>query len=308
MEMLRENDILSRIRKKFPKLSKGQKLLANYIVNHYDKAVYLTAAKLGQVVGVSESTVVRFANELGYEGYPKLQRALEETARTKMTSMQRVEVTEDQIEEGNVLRHVLTIDRERIKQTLDEMREDDFNQAIQYILDARRCYIIGVRASAALANFLGFYFNLMFDNVKVINSNSSTEIFENLRRINEEDVLIGITFPRYSKRTLQALSFAQTKKAKVITLTDCDQSPSLEFADVALFASTEMASVVDSLVAPLSVVNAIIVAMSLKRKDRIIDSLEQLENIWQEYQVYEDLGTNNLTSGYLKGNKDESKK
>lgn len=305
--MLRENDILSRIQAKFPELSKGQKLLATYINNHYDKAVYLTAAKLGSIVGVSESTVVRFANELGYEGYPKLQRALEETAKTKMTSMQRVEVTEDQIEEGNVLKHVLTIDRERIKQTLDEMNEADFNQAIQYILDARRCYIIGVRASAALANFLGFYFNLMFDNVKVINSNSSTEIFENLRRVTEEDVVIGITFPRYSKRTMQALSFAQAKKAKVITLTDCDQSPSLEYADVALFASTEMASVVDSLVAPMSVVNAIIVAMSLKRKDRIIDSLEQLENIWQEYQVYEDLGSNNLTSGYLKGSKNVKK-
>lgn len=305
--MLREYDILSRIQAKFPELSKGQKLLATYITNHYDKAVYLTAAKLGNIVGVSESTVVRFANELGYEGYPKLQRALEETAKTKMTSMQRVEVTEDQIEEGNVLKHVLTIDRERIKQTLDEMREDDFNQAIQYILDARRCYIIGVRASAALANFLGFYFNLMFDNVKVINSNSSTEIFENLRRINEEDVIIGITFPRYSKRTIQALAFAQFKKAKIITLTDCDQSPSLQYADVALFASTEMASVVDSLVAPMSVVNAIIVAMSLRRKDRIIDSLEQLENIWQEYQVYEDIGSNNLTSGYLKGNRDGNK-
>ena len=148
----------------------------------------------------------------------------------------------------------------------------------------------------------------MFDNVKVINSNSSTEIFENLRRINENDVMIGITFPRYSKRTLHALSFAQSQKAKVILLTDCDQSPGMEFADVALFASTEMASIVDSLVAPMSVVNAIIVAMSLKRKDRIINSLEQLENIWQEYQVYEDLGSNNLTSGYLKGNRDGKKK
>ena len=307
-EMLRENDILSRIREKFSELSKGQKLLASYISQHYDKAVYLTAAKLGQVVGVSESTVVRFANELGYEGYPKLQRALEEIARTKMTSMQRVEVIEDQIEAGSVLKHVLTIDRERIKQTLDEMQEDHFNQAIQYLLDARRCYIVGVRASAALANFLGFYFNLMFDNVKVINSNSSTEIFENLRRINEDDVMIGITFPRYSKRTLHALSFAKSQKAKVILLTDCDQSPGMVFADVALFASTEMASIVDSLVAPMSVVNALIVAMSLKRKNRIIDSLEQLENIWQEYQVYEDLGSNNLTSGYLKGNRDGKKK
>lgn len=285
--MYQQNDLVNRIEKKYNKLSKGQKLLAKYVMEHYDKAVFLTAARLGNIVGVSESTVVRFANELGYSGYPRFQDALEELVKTKLTSIQRVEVTADHIDHAHVLRHVLHSDMDKIKTTLEGMKEEDFNRAIDYLLDAKRCYIIGVRSSASLANFLGFYFNLMFDNVKVINTNSVSEMFEHIHRVNKDDVVIGITFPRYSRRTLKGLEYAQNREAKVITITDSRQSPCVQYSDVALLARTDMASVVDSLVAPMSVINAIIVAMSLKRKDRIRESLERLESIWREYEVYE---------------------
>ncbi len=285
--MSQQNDLIKRIALQYSHLSKGQKLLADYITNHYEKAVFLTAARLGTIVGVSESTVVRFANELGYDGYPKLQRALEELVKNKLTSIQRVNVTSDRINQDQILKHVLHADMEKIKTTLEELDNDQFNQGIDYIMEAKTVYIVGVRSSAALASFLGFYFNLMFENVKLIHTNSVSEMFEQIHRISSDDVMIGISFPRYSKRTLKAMEYAQSRKSNVITITDSPISPMARFSDVTLVARSEMVSFVDSLVAPLSVINAIIVAISMRKKDTIVESLEQLENIWTEYQVYE---------------------
>ncbi len=287
--MHRQNDLIKRINESYSKLSKGQKLLANYIIDHYEKAVFLTAAKLGRIVGgVSESTVVRFANELGYDGYPKLQRALEELVKTKLTSIQRVEVTSDRIDKSHVLKSVLQSDADKIKYTLEEIDEDVFDQSVDMILNAKSIYIIGVRSCAALANFLGFYFNLVFDNVKLIHTNSVSEMFEQIYRMSEDDVVIGISFPRYSKRTLKAMEFAKTRKAGgVITITDSPLSPMIQFADCSLIARSDMASFVDSLVAPLSLINALIVALCIKKKDTVVEALENLEQIWSEYQVYD---------------------
>lgn len=285
--MHRQNDLIKRINDSYSKLSKGQKLLANYIVDHYEKAVFLTAAKLGIIVGVSESTVVRFANELGYDGYPKLQRALEELVKTKLTSIQRVEVTSDRIDKSHVLKSVLQSDADKIKYTLEEIDEAVFDQSVEMILKAKTIYIIGVRSSAALANFLGFYFNLVFDNVKLIHTNSVSEMFEQIYRLHEDDVVIGISFPRYSKRTLKAMEFAKSRKADVITITDSPLSPMIQFADCSLIARSDMASFVDSLVAPLSLINALIVALCIKRKDTVVEALGNLEEIWSKYQVYD---------------------
>lgn len=282
-----KNDLIRRINEKYPKLSKGQKLLANYILKHYEKAVFLTAAKLGAIVGVSESTVVRFANELGYDGYPRLQRALEELVKTKLTSVQRMEITSGRIDHDRVLKSVLQSDAEKIKDTLDEIDETTFNASIDMILNARNIYILGVRSCASLASFLGFYFNLIFDNVKLIHTNSVSEMFEQILRMNEEDVVIAISFPRYSKRTLKAIEFAHSRNTKVITITDSELSPLTQYADYNLLARSDMASFVDSLVAPLSLINALIVSLSLKKKDQIKNSLVELERIWTDYDVYD---------------------
>ncbi len=293
--MKNQNDLIQRINENMPRLSKGQRLLANYILNHYEKAVFLTASKLGKIVGVSESTVVRFANELGYDGYPKLQRALEELVKTKLTSVQRIEVTSDRLENQHVLKSVLQSDAEKIRLTLEEIDEEDFDKAVDAILEAKRVYILGVRSSASLASFLGFYMNLMFDNIKLIHTNSVSEMFEQIHRLGPEDVVIGISFPRYSKRTLKAIEFAHTQKATVISITDSPLSPMTQYADYNLLARSDMASFVDSLVAPMSLINALIVALSMKKKTEIKESLEHLEKIWTKYQVYDTNEDSNLT-------------
>ena len=283
-----KNDLIHRIRKNMPKLSKGQKLIANYILEHYEKAVFLTAAKLGSIVGVSESTVVRFANELGYDGYPKFQDALEELVKSKLTAMQRLEVTTDRINTNEVLKSVLQMDEEKIRYTREQIDNEAFNQAVEKIIGAKTIYVLGVRSCAGLASFLGFYLNIIFDNIKVINTNSISEMFEGIHRIDEKDVVIGISFPRYSKRVMKCLELAQSKKATVIAITDSYISPIASYSDYALIGCSEMVSFVDSLVAPLSIINAIIVAISLRKKDEISVNLEKLENIWVEYEVYDD--------------------
>ena len=286
-KMHRQNDLIRRINENYSKFSKGQKLLANYIIDHYDKAVFLTAAKLGTIVGVSESTVVRFANELGYDGYPKLQRALEELVKNKLTSIQRMEVTSDRIDKSHVLKSVLQSDAEKIKHTMEEIDYKVFDQAVDMILSGRNIYILGVRSCASLAGFMGFYFNLVFDNVKLIHTNSVSEMFEQIYRIGPEDVVIGISFPRYSKRTLKAMEFARSRNAKVIVITDSPLSPLIQYSNCSLIARSDMASFVDSLVAPLSVINALIVAIFINRKVDVLEALENLETIWEEYQVYD---------------------
>ena len=274
------NELLLRIKEKYKKMSKGQRRLADYVCNDYDKAVFLTAAKLGEIVGVSESTVVRFATQLGYKGYPGFQKALEELVRNKLNSIQRMEVTYGRISQSEILETVLQSDIDKIKMTLADIDHKAFDLAIDTLLNARRVYVIGIRSCAPLASFLGFYLNLVCDNVSVVDVNSSSEIFEQLIRINEHDVIIGISFPRYSMRTLKALEFASNRKAKVITLTDSVHSPMNLYSSCNLIARSDMASIVDSLVAPLSVVNALVVALCMKRQKEVVSTLETLEEIW----------------------------
>lgn len=280
------NELQMRIEEKYRDLSKGQKRVAEYVLDNYDKAVFLTAARLGEVVGVSESTVVRFATQLGYKGYPEFQKALEELVRNRLNSIQRMKVTYGRISQSQILETVLQSDIEKIKQTLNGIDHSAFNQAIDTILNARKIYVLGIRSCAPLATFMSFYLNLLCDNVIAVNTNSSSEIFEQLIRIGEEDVIIGISFPRYSQRTLKALEFASKRKAKIITLTDSAHSPINIYSSCNLIARSDMASIVDSLVAPLSVVNALIVALCMKKQEEVIGTLETLEQIWGEYQVY----------------------
>lgn len=285
--MANTNDLLNRINKHYSKMSKGQKLLATYITDNYDKAVFLTAAKMGEIVGVSESTVVRFAMSLGYKGYPEFQKALEELVRNKLNSVQRMDVTYGRISQSEILETVLKSDADKLKTTLEKIDHSAFELAVDTILSARNIYIVGIRSCAPLASFLSFYLNLMFDNVRLLHTNSSSEIFEQMVRINEEDVIIGISFPRYSMRTLKALEFANNRSAKVITITDSIHSPMNLYSSCNLIADSDMASIVDSLVAPLSVINALIVALCMKKQKEVAKTLTTLEEIWDEYQVYE---------------------
>ena len=281
-----KNELLQKIDQGYSGFSKGQKKLADFIREEYDKAAFLTAARMGEEVGVSESTVVRFATALGYHGYPDFQKALGEMVRTKLNSIQRMEVTYGRISQGEILETVLQSDIEKIKLTMAAIDQNAFELAVDTLLKARKIYVIGIRSCAPLAHFLSFYLNLICDDVTAVSTNSSSEIFEQLIRIGEEDVIIGISFPRYSMRTLKALEFASNRKAKVITLTDSVHSPMNLYSSCNLIARSDMASIVDSLVAPLSVVNALVVALCMKKQDDVITSLETLEQIWDEYQVY----------------------
>lgn len=281
------NDLITKIQSELPGFSKGQKQIARFILEHYDKAAFMTASRLGVTVGVSESTVVRFATELGYDGYPHLQRALQEMIRNKLTSVQRMEVAGDRMGGRDVLQTVLHADTDMIRVTLDEIDRDAFQGAVDALMGAKRIYILGVRSSSALASFLGFYFNLLFENVTLVHTNSVSEIFEQVLRVGPGDVLFGISFPRYSKRTLSAMKYARDRGARVIALTDSQLSPLARVADHVLLARSDMASFVDSLVAPLSVINALIVAVGMSRRDEIEQTFNKLERIWEEYDVYE---------------------
>ena len=298
---MEDYDLLINIQKKMPYLSKGQKRIANFLIEHLDKAVYLTASKLGEISGVSESTVVRFAIEMGFDGYPKLQKAIEELVRNKLTAVQRIEVTSDRIErDKNILKSVLKADSERICMTLNEIDENTFEEAVNKILSARKIYVVGGRSSASLSNFLSFYLNLMVDNVIGVNSSNVTEVFEQIYRIEETDVFIGISFPRYSQKTIKAMEYAFNKNAFTIAITDSLFSPLAKFAKNCLPAHSDMISFVDSLVAPLSVINALLVSVSVNKKDDIIKNLANLEGLWNEYQVY----TSNKSKKYIYGNTD----
>ncbi|HOQ76420.1 MAG TPA: MurR/RpiR family transcriptional regulator [Thermoclostridium sp.] len=287
------NDLINTIKEGYPSFSKGQKLIASYIIEHYDKAAFMTAARLGNEVGVSESTVVRFATELGFDGYPRLQKALREIIKSKLTSAQRLEVSSSHIDVNNVMKSVIQSDINKLRATLEEVDEESFNAAVDAILHAHRIYILGVRSSAALASFLGFYLNLIFENVRLVHTTSVSEMFEQIVNARTGDVVIGISFPRYSRRTSKALEFVSKQGATVVAITDNYASPIAKYADYTLFARSDMVSFVDSLVAPLSLINALIVAIGLKRKEQIHATLEKLETIWEEYQIYEsdDLST-----------------
>lgn len=284
--MEQTDNLLARLNEKYPALSKGQKRLAEFIADHYDKAVFMTAAKLGAEAGVSESTTVRFATQLGYDGFPEFHRALEELVRNRLNSIQRMEVTYGRVPQEKILDTVLQSDIDKIKLTLEQIDRKAFRQAVDTMLGARTIYVVGIRSCAPLAEFLGFYLNLIFEDVRLLHTSSSSELFEQMIRISEEDVIIGISFPRYSMRTLKALEFANNRRAKVITITDSIHSPMNLYSSCCLISRSDMASIVDSLVAPLSVINALVVALSMRKQKEVMETLESLEEIWDEYQVY----------------------
>ena len=284
---LNENskDLMRLIQARFSRLSKGQKLIAEYILKNYDKAAFMTAAKLGVSVGVSESTVVRFANELGFSGYPKLQKALQELIKNKLTTVQRLELSNDYVSEGYALKGVLKADMENIRATLEKINYNTFEEVVNKIFEAKRIYIIGLRSSTALAEFLGFYLNIILQNVKTVGYGIS-DIFEQMINVEEGDLVIGIGFPRYASRTIDALAFAQDRGADVVAITDSLLSPLASKSDYALIAQSNMASFVDSLVAPLSVINALIIAVGMREKQSITDTFNNLELIRKDYNVY----------------------
>lgn len=284
------NDLFALINEWMPKISKGHKKIAQYILVHYDKAAFMTAAKLGDTVGVSESTVVRFASELGFDGYPGLQKALQDAMRNKLTAVQRIEVSLDQLKDGEVFRSVLMHDIEHIRHTLEETAMADFDRAVENIVNADNVYVMGIRSSSALASFLSYYFRLMLPNVTLVQTGSRSELYEQLMRINDKDVLIGISFPRYSKQTVHAIAYAHKKGAKSIAITDSIESPIAADADNVLVARSDMVSFVDSLVAPLSLINALIVAVSIKNREVVAQNFAMLEEIWDEYDVYQKNG------------------
>ena len=280
--------LLDVIEQNYSHFSKGQKRIADYITEHYDKAAFMTAAKLGEKTGVSESTVVRFAAQLGFTKYAKLQRALQNVVRIKLTSVQRMEVTNDRLDGKDIITNVLERDIEMIKSTLESISHDDFSSAVEAIKSAKRIYILGVRSSASLASFLAFYFNMVFEDVKLVSPSGSSEILESIYHIGEDDVCIAISFPRYSQRTVGAVRFAANKGAKIISVTDNEFAPSAKYADYKLLARSDMASFGDSLVAPLSLINALIVASTYDLSEKAQRNFKELEQMWQSFKVYED--------------------
>lgn len=284
-----ERDILAVLAKGEHHFSKGQKLIAKYILENYDKAAFMTAGKLGSTVGVSESTVVRFASELGYEGYPEMRKAIQEMIRSRLTSVQRIEVARELMDEEKVLESVLCSDMEKLQTTLDECDKESFAAAVDSILSANHIYIVGMRSSTCLANFMGFYLNLLLENVHIIQDTTVSEVYEQIIRIKEGDVFIGISYPRYSSRTIKAMQFAKSTGASAIGITDGASSPFVGVADINLFAKSDMVSFLDSLVAPMSLINALIVAIGYQRPESLSDTFRRLEGIWSEYEVYEKL-------------------
>ncbi|MGL4850470.1 MAG: MurR/RpiR family transcriptional regulator [Clostridium sp.] len=279
-------DLMKLIQIRFSKLSKGQKLIAEYILNNYDKAAFMTAAKLGVSVGVSESTVVRFANELGFSGYPKLQKALQELIKNKLTTVQRLELSNDYISDEDALKGVLKSDMENIRLTLEKIDPKIFEQVVDEIFEAKNIYIIGLRSSTAVAEFLGFYLNIILQNVRTV-SYGISDIFEQIINVKEGDLVIGIGFPRYASKTIDALDFSKSRGARVVAITDSLNSPLSSKADVSLIAQSNMASFVDSLVAPLSLINALIIAVGMREKESIANIFGSLERIWEDYKIYQ---------------------
>lgn len=283
--MERYADPLKVIQNNFNYLSKGQKKVAEFIINDYDKAAFMTAAKLGEVVGISESTVVRFANTLGYIGYKDLQKSLQELIKNKLTTVQRLSMVSSFSNDESVLRKVMEKDMDNIEKTINEIDYENFEKSIELILNSEKVYIIGMRSSNFLAGYLGFYLSFLLENIKVVTSGPN-DVFEQLLNANDKDLIIGISYPRYSKRTLEALDYCKEKGCKIISITDSLISPASNYSDLSLVASSDMLSFVDSLVAPMSLINALIVTIGLHKKDDVKSSFESLEEIWEKYNVY----------------------
>ena len=283
----KSTDLLSKIKSEMKNMSKGHKSIASFILENYDKATFMTAATLGEKVGVSESTVVRFATYLGFSGYPALQKALQDIVKNKLTTLQRVDITNNLIKDNDILQSVMNLDITKIRATLDSIDRTEFNRAVDAISNAQNIYVLGTRSSFALSQFMTFYLNYMFKNVRNVNSNSSSGIFDQIFKISKNDVFIAIGFPRYSMTTIKATRFAKDKNATTIAITDMANSPLSENADITLIARSDVISFVDTLVAPLSLINSLIIALAVKNKDDIPKTLNELENIWREYEVYQ---------------------
>ena len=278
--------LITNIQAQYPRFSKGQKLIAKYILENYDKVAFMTACKLGDIVGVSESTVVRFANALGYSGYPKLQAALQELIKNKLTTVQRVEMAKEYNDDSTILNKVLKSDIDNIKTTMDEIDIKAFEDSANKLLKAKKIYIIGMRSSFAIAQYLGFYLNIIHDNVQIIRMDMG-DAFEQIVRVGKDDVVLAISFPRYSKKSYQVVSYAKEKGAHIISLTDSIFAPVASIADNVLLVRSNMASSVDSLVPALSVANALIISVGMKEKEDLKGCFDDLEHIWEKYSVYE---------------------
>lgn len=282
-----QEDILMILQTKAPSFSKGQRAIARFITESYDKAAFMTASKLGKTVGVSESTVVRFAVELGYEGYPQMQKAMQEMVLNRLTSVQRIGIANDRIGDQDVVSTVLHADMEKLRETAETVERASFRAAVNSILDAKHIYVLGVRSAAPLANFFGYYLNYMFDNIHVITTSGTGEMFEKLVGVGPEDAVVAFSFPRYSTSTLKGAQYCRSVGAKVIGITNSKVSPLAESCDHVLVAKSDMVSLVDSLVAPLSVVNALIVALAAGREQTLSKTFDTLERVWETYNVYE---------------------
>lgn len=280
-------DILTTIHSQMGTLSKGQKRIAEYIAESYDKAAFMTANKLGKMVNVSESTVVRFAVELGFDGYPSMQKALQEVVRNKLTSVQRIGVSNDRFGDQDYVSMVLQSDMESIRITSEALDRTVLEAAVSAIVAAKNIYIVGVRSSAAISLYMNFYFRNIFDHVHMVTANATSEMFEQMLHVSEQDVVIGISLPRYSTRTVKMIKFAKDNGAKTVVITDSTDAPAAKNADFTLVAKSDMVSVVDSLVAPMSIVNALVVAVGRRKEREMSRVFENLEKIWQEYEVYE---------------------
>ena len=280
-------DLIAHITSRMTEFSKGQRLIASYILEHYDTAAYMTAYALGETVGVSESTVVRFATELGFSGYPRLQKAMQELVRSNLTSVQRVDVTRARMRDDEVLEKVMSYDIANLRQTLAELDPAVFEGSVEALVSARRVFIFGAGSCRALANFLAYYLKMLLPDVRLISASGETEMLEEMFPISAEDAIIGISFPRYSARAVKAMHFAHSRGARVIAVTDSTRSPIADFATYLLLAHSDMAALVDSLVAPMSVINALTIAISLRRMDDNRERLSELESLWETYQVYQ---------------------
>ena len=269
------------------KFSKGQKLISRFIINNYDKAAFMTAGRLADEVGISESTVVRFASELGFKGYPEMRKAIQDMIRNRLTSVERIEVAKRMIDEREILKSVLSSDVENLHTTLNEIDQEKFDLVVNRILSSENVYIVGMRTSTSLSSFLGSYLKLIRKNVFVVQDTMASEVFEQLIRIGKNDLFIGISFPRYSKHTVDAMTFSKSRGAYTVAITDGKHSPCYDVADICLFATSDMVSFLDSLVAPMSLINALIVAVGSRSPDNSLETFKQLEHIWEEYDVYE---------------------
>ncbi len=281
--------IIDLIKQSDSKFSKSQKRIAEYITAHYDTAAFMTASKLANVVDVSESTVVRFASELGYEGYPEFQKALLELVKNKLTPVQRMEITSSKLGDEDILKKVVQSDIDKLRQSIATVSGKDFEFAVNSLANAKTVYILGARTCFSLASFLEVYLNMLLDNVKIITANSASDVFEQMHRISSDDVLVAISYPRYSQRTLNGVKFAHERDAEIIAITDSAASPIVKYAKASLIAECDLANFVDSLVAPLSLINALIVALVMRNKEKAASAFESLENVWDKHNAYQNL-------------------